>query len=85
MTAYEEKLMKIEALRLTGFQTEPIWVYEPGLLDRIVPNVIAGYPIEYGTRVIVTKRNVDPAGIIRWIMDRDGNEQSVYKNALRRV
>lgn len=56
--------------------------YEPGTLDKFDPKVIRGYPIKPGSVVNISKRKVDPCGYFRWIIDENGNEQSVFKQAL---
>ena len=55
--------------------------YAPGLMDRCDPNVIAGTPlgIAPGSIVVVTKRI---GRALVWILDANGNEQSVWRAAL---
>ena len=57
------------------------YAYEPGLMDRCDPNMISGTPlgIAPGSIVVVTKRI---GRALVWILDANGNEQSVWTRAL---
>lgn len=56
--------------------------YRPGLDDRCSPNVIRGQAIRPNTMVTITNNRVDPCGLIVWITDGAGNEQSVWRRAI---
>lgn len=58
------------------------YLYQPGIWDQSDPRVIRGEAIVPGSIVTVTKSKPDPIGLFRWIMDKNGNEQSVFKHAL---
>jgi hypothetical protein len=56
--------------------------YEPGLLDRFNPNVVAGRPIVAGAAVAITGEVTDPMHKFVYVQDESGNRQSVYRSAL---
>ena len=57
------------------------YIYRPGLDDRCFPNVIHGKPIDpdAGMVVVISKRI---GRALAWILDVEGNEQSVWTAAL---
>lgn len=55
------------------------YIYRPGLDDRCFPNVVAGRPIEPDSIVVVTWRI---GRALCWILDAEGNKQSVWFRAL---
>lgn len=82
-TAMQEQQERIDQLRKHGFKTEKVYIYVPIGWDMVDPKIIAGYQINSGSEVIITKRDIDPAKKFRFILDRQGNEMSVFKESLR--
>jgi len=58
-----------------------ICTYNPIGWDRWDPKMISGRPIVSGSKVTVTKDNVDPRGLFIWIKN-NGDEQSVFKKSV---
>jgi hypothetical protein len=67
----------------TGGGTQQVYIYLPALMDLTTPNVIRCQPIKQGEPVVIIKDRVDPMNKIVWIVDAVGNEQSVWRGALR--
>jgi hypothetical protein len=61
------------------------YTYNPIWFDKNDPVVISGQPIKPGSLVTITKSNIDPRGLFRFVIDEFGNRQSVAKNSLKRV
>lgn len=71
--------------RRGDYRSGSLYEYQPGLMDRTDPRVIRGRPIQPGAVVSILRDRVDPLGKIVWIVDQAGNEQSVWRAALKRV
>lgn len=57
--------------------------YMPGILDATDPKVIKGRAIRPGAMVTITRnRSAMLPRMFVWIMDAEGNEQSVFRKAL---
>ena len=61
------------------------YIYDPVGFDRFDPKVIEGYPIEPGSKVEITKKNIDPMSWFVFIVDEQGNRQSVFRRSLKKV
>jgi len=59
--------------------------YDPVGIDRIDPCVLYGDSIKPGSKVTITKSNVDPLKKFVFIVDEKGNRQSVYKSSLNKI
>jgi len=59
--------------------------YEPGYIDRCDPCIIYGSAIKPGSEVIISKSNVDPLKKFVFIVDKEGNRQSVFKSSLLKI
>lgn len=61
-------------------------IYTPdNYLDIFDAKVIKGFAIKPGTKVKITNIAFDPLSKFTWIADMEGNEQSVYKSALKKI
>lgn len=58
------------------------YVYVPAPRDEFEPMVLKGKPIRPGETVTIISNGI-PLGAFVWIADSNGNEQAVYKTALR--
>ena len=60
------------------------YIYNPSPvgLDRLNPTVLKGRPIAPGSAVRVTRADIDPRRLLVFVVDRKGNQQSVYATSL---
>lgn len=58
------------------------YIYNPVMVDKCDPRIIEGYEIQAGAEVEITKMKIDPMGLFRFIIDKQGNRMSVCRNSL---